>query len=289
MTQEELKIELMKVAGNPELTSEGLLYVDGFSKKAHEAMEKQALPLSTLLNLGMMIPSVYYTGSNLIGAGGSALEGEGGDAAKHLGLAGLGAVSALPFVGGAASGLGHVGLAMQRLAKGRKSPAFRALTGRYTGPEGMDLAKVPFSQRVGKGHSWFRRGLRYPGTKVLEGVTKVLGPDRATRVGKVLASRGKQVSNMGPFRFMDRGQWKKGPLPKGIAGVIGSMGPMMLADFALNSATQPMVAKLETDLARPKPIYRLPEVPRPSMLARIKEWDDANTPSRVYAKQMGLL
>jgi hypothetical protein len=290
MTQEDIKIELLKVSGNPELTPAGEQYLEGFSKRAHELMEKQALPLSSVLGLGFMLPSIYYTGANLAGAGRSALEGEGGDAAKHLGLAGLGAASALPFVGGAASSLGHAGLAMQRLAKGRKSPAFRALTGRYTGPEGVPLDKVPFSQRVGKGHSLFRRGLRYPGTKILEGITKVLGPERATQVGKILASRGKQVSEIGPFRFMDRGQWKKGPLPQGFAGMLGSVGPMMMADFALQSATQPAITKLETDLAKPKPLpYALPEAPKPGILSRIRAWDDAQTPSRVYARQVGLI
>lgn len=272
MTQEEIKTELLKVAGNPELTLAGEQYLEGFSKKAHELMEKEALPLSSLVNVGFVLPALAYSGKNLYDAAGSTLEGESGDAAKQLGLAGLGALSTAPFLGGAGAGIGHMGLAMQRLAKGRKSPAFRALTGRT------------------KGHSMFRRGLRAPGTGLLMALTKVLGPDRATRVGKVLASKGKAVSEFGPLRFMDRGQWDKAPIPGGFKGFASSMLPMIGADMALNAVTQPAMRQLEYDLSTPKrTIPELPAVTPKSFFTKIKEWDDANTPSRTYAQRVGLI
>jgi hypothetical protein len=279
MTQEEIRTELLKVAGGPELTPEGELYLDGFSKKAHELMEKEALPLSALMNIGWALPGAIYAGSNLAGAAGSALKGEGTDAMRQAGLAGLGALGSLPFLGGAGAGVGQIGLAMQRLAKGKKSPAFRAMMpGKATGVLGHS--------------SKFRKALRYPGTKVLQGLTKVLGPERATALGKTLAAKGKHVSEIKPLRFMDRGIWGKTPPPIGMAGMFGSMIPMMGTDAAIRAVTTPSIHKLESQLAQSR--NQVPSVPRPvsrtgGLFSKVKEWDNANNPSRQYARQMGLI
>jgi hypothetical protein len=122
-------------------------------------------------------------------------------------------------------------------------------------------------------------------------LTKVLGPDRATRVGKTLASKGKAVSEFGPLRFMDRGQWDKRPIPTGFKGVASSFLPMIGADMALNAVTQPAMRQLEYDVASPKRPGVMPDVtPTPkSLFTKIKEWDDMNTPSRTYAQRVGLL
>lgn len=182
--------------------------------------EKVAIPLTPLLGAAFTLPSVYEVGSNVVGGLADGMKGDTDAMGKKLMIAGLAGLSAMPFVGSAAKGVGHIGRAFKVHAKKGRIPSW-----------------MPGAGEPGK----FVKAVRTPHNKILEYTARMLGPDKSRMLGEKLLEIG-HIGNIQPFRWMDRG-FRNG-------GLIGKLAPSIGSSVAIDYFSAPKRQQLYDELAQ---------------------------------------
>jgi len=188
-------------------------------KELVSEQEKVAIPLTPLLGTAFMLPAAYEVGSNVVGGLADGIKGDTSSMGKKLMIAGLSGLSALPFIGSAAKGLGHIGRGLKVHSKTGKIPHW-----------------MPGAGDPGK----FVKAVRTPHNTLLDYFARAIGPVKSKELGDQLLRAG-HLGNLQPFRWMDRG-FRNG-------GIVGKLAPSIGSSVAIDYFSTPKRQQLYDELA----------------------------------------